>query len=476
MVHKYLQRRGNIYYFRWRVPVDLRPILGVSELKQTLRTEDSLRAGARAAPLVLMVSDIQRVRQAYVALELNFDGYMATLRQLWVEKDPMSRKKTIKTGLITVGGMEFRYNDDPDTELAAVARAKEMGLIPQSLEPKQSNDATATGPMLSEVFADFLAHKVDKKSAQMEQRKPLSMKMQREYGRYFDGLIEIMGDVPLSSVTRKDLKDAILTYGSLPKRNLRLYKGVPIAELLEVEIPEEHRIKPKTAQQVAKLIQGVFSYAVDAELIGESPARAMKLSLDTARTSARYSDEEIRTILAASFKEPKPWKKWLPILAAYSGARRSELVQLRKKDVKIDSDTGRHYVLITEQAGGLKTKNATRQIPLHSELINKGFLGFIDSVKGDRLFGDLDPQALTKWFAVYRGRLGIDQFDDFGNRKTFHSIRHSFVTKSRGAGSSLDHVQQVVGHEKTSAGITDRYTHTQPLKVVLGVVDCIKYE
>jgi hypothetical protein len=48
MLHKYLQRRGSIYYFRWRIPADLRPILGVTELKHSLRTADLLVAGARA--------------------------------------------------------------------------------------------------------------------------------------------------------------------------------------------------------------------------------------------------------------------------------------------------------------------------------------------------------------------------------------------------------------------------------------------
>ena len=70
----------------------------------------------------------------------------------------------------------------------------------------------------------------------------------------------------------------------------------------------------------------------------------------------------------------------------------------------------------------------------------------------------------------------IASFDDYGNRKVFHSFRHTFVTKARGAGIALDHVQQVVGHEKIKAGVTDRYTHQQPLKVVLDVVDCIDYQ
>lgn len=66
------------------------------------------------------------------------------------------------------------------------------------------------------------------------------------------------------------------------------------------------------------------------------------------------------------------------------------------------------------------------------------------------------------------------KLNDLGERRVFHSTRHTFITKTRAAGVANSIVQQVVGHEKTGAGMTDRYTHTFQLKDVLGAVDCIK--
>jgi len=103
-----------------------------------------------------------------------------------------------------------------------------------------------------------------------------------------------------------------------------------------------------------------------------------------------------------------------------------------------------------------------------------GFLDFIESAS-DRVFDELKPQAVTGWFARFRDGLGIERFDDFGNRKVFHSFRHTFVTLSR-PNNPIDHVQQVVGHEKMSAGTTDRYSHRLPVADVLGVVDSISYK
>ena len=56
-----------------------------------------------------------------------------------------------------------------------------------------------------------------------------------------------------------------------------------------------------------------------------------------------------------------------------------------------------------------------------------------------------------------------------------HSIRHTFITKARSAGVTDALVQQTVGHEKTGAGVTDRYTHVFPVASLLKVVDSVQY-
>jgi integrase len=209
-------------------------------------------------------------------------------------------------------------------------------------------------------------------------------------------------------------------------------------------------------------------------IIAASPSRDLNLKLESKSTFAPYTKAEVRMMLAACQKVSTPWEKWLPLLAAYTGARRGELVQLRKEDVKLDSDSDRFYILITDEAGSIKTDNAKRQVPLHKTLEELGFIMFVKSAN-DRLFDEIKPQAVTGWFARFRHNLKIERFDDFGNRKVFHSFRHTFVTQSR-SGNSLEQLQQVVGHEKTNAGITDRYSHRLPVADVLGVVDKVSYK
>jgi integrase len=352
----------------------------------------------------------------------------------------------------------------------------DAGVLPEGvtsrIESKQ--DENGSEMIFSELFEKFLAHKVNEEAAEKEERKPLSKRGQSEHRRYFKVLLEIMGEMSVLSITKQAVKEGLLTYRQLPQRNKNPYNKLPVSELLEMEIPIEDIVASKTIIEARKTLQGIFRYAVDENIIDASPSRDLNLKLESKSTFAPYTKAEVRMMLAACQKESTPWKKWLPLLAAYTGARRGELVQLRKEDVKLDSDSDRFYILITDEAGSIKTDNAKRQVPLHKTLEELGFIMFVKSAN-DRLFDEIKPQAVTGWFARFRHNLKIERFDDFGNRKVFHSFRHTFVTQSR-SGNSLEQLQQVVGHEKTNAGITDRYSHRLPVADVLGVVDKVSYK
>jgi len=102
-------------------------------------------------------------------------------------------------------------------------------------------------------------------------------------------------------------------------------------------------------------------------------------------------------------------KKWIIYLGIYTGARRGELAQLRKCDVKLDEQTNRYYLLITDDddSQNLKTDNAKRKIPLHQDLINAGFIDYVDSCS-DRVFHELkNVEVVTGWMPRNMERLKI---------------------------------------------------------------------
>jgi hypothetical protein len=321
MLHKYLLRRGNSYYFRWRIPADLRPVFGMTELICSLRTFNQLLASVRAEHFLEAVAGIKRAREAYLAQEIDTAVYVSKLKKHWVDVRSMARKKTlIKTGLIEYLGMTFDYDGDVDKELSALVKAKELDIFPQTEKHKKPERVSEI--IFSVLFENFLAHKMDTVIARKEGRNPLTEKIQKQYHRDFTILIEIMGDIPISSITRKMLEGSILTFGELPKRNIKPYNKMPIVELLEMEIPDDHRVSSKVPDEVRRLVQGIFRYALDQEFIQVSPARDLNLKLTSSRTFASYSKNEIVSLLLACGKEDDmSWKRWIPFLAAYTGAR-----------------------------------------------------------------------------------------------------------------------------------------------------------
>ncbi|MGD9660182.1 MAG: DUF3258 domain-containing protein [Porticoccaceae bacterium] len=477
MVHKYLFKRNQNWYFRWRVPASLIPLVGQAEIRKSLRTINKTEASSRAAGLILVVSELKRDKNAFLGMELDEESYLVrtknNMRRIKKMLNPNFEMKITKmktpqgyefTTMEVKGDMGGRVVNQPELPAPVESEVEEISDIVQEAElVKVTQEAEM---LFSELYEEFLNHKV--------QKADLSESMQKEYNRYFTTLVEIMGDLPISTITRRKLKEALQTYQDLPVRNRGKYKGRPVDELLSMEIPEDELVADKTVDQVRKMLQGIFVYAIEEELLTVSPARDMKLNLSGARTYAKYEDHEVVKILESCFSEQQEWKRWIPWLAAYTGARRGELVQLRKQDVKFDQTSQRHYLLITDQAGSVKTENAIRQVPIHENLIQAGFLDFVEN-SGSSLFPDLNVETVTKWFSEKRKNLGIDYRDDYGKRKVLHSFRHTFVSKARAANNPDLHVQQVVGHEKTSAGVTDRYTHAIPLKDLLKVVDSISY-
>lgn len=65
----------------------------------------------------------------------------------------------------------------------------------------------------------------------------------------------------------------------------------------------------------------------------------------------------------------------MPLLGAYSGARLSEICQLRVED--ITEANGIWCMKIMPEAGSLKTLGSERVVPLHPAVIEAGFLQFV---------------------------------------------------------------------------------------------------
>lgn len=121
----------------------------------------------------------------------------------------------------------------------------------------------------------------------------------------------------------------------------------------------------------------------------------------------------------------------------YSGARRSEVLNLKWKDIDFKNNT--------VHLKGTKTESSDRIIPIFPKL--KNILTEIKMQPPNNFIFEFKPNTVTQYFT----RLNI-------NNHSLHDLRHTFATRCIEKGISMKTVQIWLGHSnyKTTANI---YSH-----------------
>lgn len=174
----------------------------------------------------------------------------------------------------------------------------------------------------------------------------------------------------------------------------------------------------------------------------------------------------------------RDWLYWIPLIAAYSGARREEICGLETADVS-ETD-GIPVLLIRANARrGLKNPQSERVVPIHSHLIELGFLDFAgdqrNACRAD-LFHDLRRKSAASqigdsmdymWRNIQADRLGAQA------RKTFHSFRHYAVQGLRAESQVEKHIRaELFGHLVGDIE-DDRYGGRAPVATLRAAVEAL---
>ncbi|ENY7797371.1 tyrosine-type recombinase/integrase [Citrobacter freundii] len=299
--------------------------------------------------------------------------------------------------------------------------------------------------------------------------------------RYIEVLLTVLGgETDVTMITKQDIKQVMEVVENLPKRVVQPYRSMTIQQLIECDdVPPDDLVGVEAIHKHLKIYKSLFKTFLteSKDVLQKSPTDGVVAAPSKARFGA-YSTAEMKKFVGWALKQPDNWQKWITLLLAYTGARRGEIAKLEKSQIKFDEDSQRHYFLIAEGGQG-KTENATRQVVIHSKLIEWGFMDYVDRQWKERIFSEVAGTNMTKigkMFSDLRDQLGIAYLDDYGQRRLLHSIRHSVCsTAMAGWVKNILHLQQTVGHEK-SGGITKRYLHTFPLQSICYVIDGLNWE
>jgi integrase len=215
--------------------------------------------------------------------------------------------------------------------------------------------------------------------------------------------------------------------------------------------------KPKTIQD-AKIapIRAILQWGVRNQLLQQNPAHGIAVGSRKKKAGEKirsFTEEEAATILRESRKHKNEVIRWVPWLAAYSGARISELCQLRKED--IFQEDGIWCMKFDPDAGSLKNASSERRVPLHRAVIESGFLEFVDKSKKGPLFAKLSPDMFgnrggngTKMIGRFVRSLGIADL----RISPAHSWRHRMKTIGRRYGLAPDIMDSITGHSPRTVG------------------------
>ncbi len=144
-------------------------------------------------------------------------------------------------------------------------------------------------------------------------------------------------------------------------------------------------------------------------------------------------------------------KRWGPWLCAFTGARVTEVLQLRKSDIYSAGDV--RYVRITPEAGSVKGKKY-RDVPLHQQLEEIGFLEFVEQSVEGPLFHPPNPDPKKFPAQAVAARVGkwlrAENLIPEGVQPN-HGWRHRFKTLAREAGLDPHVVDSIQGHTGRTA-------------------------
>ncbi|MDR1084950.1 MAG: site-specific integrase [Deltaproteobacteria bacterium] len=377
------------------------------------------------------------------------------------EFDYDSDLKNISTDLkdiknLVINNLSNRQNQDINS--GALVNFEDISKLTNIL-----NDSVAKKPQsisYSEAVVRFVKDKIDAKK--WKENQISSHKSDLEM------FISVIGDIRLDQIDRACVRRYRDTLAKLPpnfSRANKKFEGKSISELLKMNHPGV-----LTAKRVNFLVQCVSSlldWCKNEQLISENPAKGLQIKDNSQEINDKFpfSNEDLKLI----FSHPKyteglfkfPAYFWLPLIGLFTGMRLEEIAQLHIGDIYMEDniwiiDINEKNNDSQENIKSVKTSSSIRLIPIHSTLINLGFIEYhkyLSEKKSIRLFPELNRTDKTVQFgkqpgkqfaALIKGTLNKPGFS--AEKKSFHSLRHTFADFYKQNDLQNDVFTQIFGH------------------------------
>jgi integrase len=201
------------------------------------------------------------------------------------------------------------------------------------------------------------------------------------------------------------------------------------------------------------VIKTLFNFAKKNKKILTNPALEVSFQAKRRQKQLGYDDADAKKILLVARGETEPHRRWVPWIAALSGARLEEICGANVADVYEFGGVWCLDIRLDNRGrdGSLKNIGSERKVPLHPAIIKEGFHRYVGGLPKDGpLFPNLTPdrygrrggsgsKRLCRWIRV---NLGMDNVRKAPN----HAWRHRFKSVCRRAGIEEEYHEALTGH------------------------------
>ena len=299
-------------------------------------------------------------------------------------------------------------------------------------------------------------------------------KMLSEYRVLTDEFIEIIGNIPVSSLSKDTIRTYIKIQTQLPinRRKNPKYRDLSIDEIMKLK-----DVKPQSRVNVNKFLTRLTTFmrfGVSQGYIKENYIDGMKIPISKTEERKKrepFSPEDLVKILhpktylgwtidfgkttksnkpdVVKYQNPFYWSFCIGIL---SGMRTNEISQLLIGDI-IKKENVWMFSIDETEGKSVKTTSSIRKVPVHPTLISLGFIDYVKIIKSkgvDRVFPELTKQRdgySTKISQHYNEKFLPSVGVWKKQVKVLYSTRHTFINRCYNKGVDRDILKSIVGHE-----------------------------
>ncbi|XAG24549.1 tyrosine-type recombinase/integrase [bacterium 19CA03SA04] len=400
---------NNVFYTRISTPVMLQTSLGYPrEIRLSLLTKYRRLASKRNSQLSGVIHTLYEQalteRIPYTNFKMELDAKVAQIRQQFSSNLPNVDNPQSKCTVVSINN-EASINAQP-------APAPEVGV----------NRNLADRQVLITELGNFIHSK------RLEQVTPLTLtQLNQRCTNFLDYLAK--QDICLSAKSANTYRDHLIEKG----------------------------LSAKTVKEYIAANKQFFDYCERIELIEKNVFKTIKAPKSRGTKASQQRDrwqlKDIKRLFSSSeYRKKDAQFNWTTKLQVYQGCRPSEVCQLTTNDIQMIDGVPCITVSDSEADQRLKTSNAFRTIPLHTQLIKEGFLEYVQGrreQKQKQLF-DYKPHGDNKdWSFRYRTNLGKLQATigmKPNTRPTAYSFRHTFIDELKIADTPEHIVAEIVGH------------------------------